>query len=78
MERVKIEIAKDIYLDLPAHNCDNLQLTVAIGMLCQMYMAAMLEHDKGKKVPEKEEPNVILKNMMNAYIDEIYEKLKEN
>ena len=71
MDRVKIEIAKDIYLDLPAHNCDNLQLTVAIGMLCQMYMAAMLEHD------ERSNPNVILKNMINAYIDEIYEKLKE-
>ena len=78
MERVKIKLAESIYLDMPAHDCGILHLTTAIGMLSQMYMCAILEHDKGKKVPEKEEPNVILKNMMNAYIDEIYEKLKEN
>ena len=72
MEQVKIKLAEGMYL-LMDRNSDNIQLTVAIGMLCQMYMCAVLEHDKGKQ----SKPNEILKNMMNAYIDEIYEKLTE-
>ena len=73
MEQVKIKLEDGIYL-LMDRECDNIKLTTAIGMLCQMYMCAVLEHDKGKQ----SKPNEILKNMMNAFIDEIYEKLTED
>lgn len=73
MKQLKIKVEDGIYL-LMDEQCDNIKLMTAIGMLSQMYMCASLEHDKFNS---KDKPNEIVKNMMNAFIDEIYEKLTE-
>lgn len=65
-EKGLINLANGIDL-LVERNLTNMDLQVAIGMLVQMF--ALAEKDYGKVPKEK------LKDMINAYVDKIYDEV---